>query len=66
MQQRRRFSQTSPLDQHLAQEAQNLRKQAEGMPAGIPREDLLRKASQAETASHALGWLSSPRLKTPR
>ncbi len=54
------FSQTSPLDQRFAQEARNLRKQAEGMPAGVPREDLLRKARQAETASHVLDWLSSP------
>ena len=49
MQQRRRSRQTSSLDQRLAQESQNLRKQAEGMPAGIPRDDLLRKARQAET-----------------
>ena len=54
MQQRRRFSQTSSLDQRLAQVAQNLRKQAEGMLAGIPRESLLRKALQAEKASRIL------------
>jgi hypothetical protein len=66
MRQRRRSRQTSSLDQRLAQESQNLRKQAEGMPAGIPRDDLLRKARQAETASHVLEWVSSPGLKTPR
>jgi hypothetical protein len=60
MQQRRRFSQTSSLEQCLAKEAQNLRKQAEGMPAGIPRESLLRKARQAETASRVLVLASSP------
>jgi hypothetical protein len=56
MQRGRRFSQTSSLDQGLAQEAQNLRKQAEGMPAGIPSESLLRKALQAEKASRVLEW----------
>lgn len=64
--QRRRFSQTSPLDQRLAQEAQNLRKQADGMPAGIPREDLLRKARQTETVAHMNEWLKSPGLMPPK
>src|SRR5262245_47426063 len=49
---RRRMSQTSSLEQRLAQEAVRLRKQAQGTPQGIEREQLIRRARQAETASH--------------
>jgi hypothetical protein len=34
------------------EEAINLRRQAEGMPPGIRRDELLRKANQAESAAH--------------
>ena len=36
------------------------------MPADIEREELLRKARQAETASHVNEWLSSPGLQPPK
>jgi hypothetical protein len=49
---RRRFKQTETLEYQLTREATNLRKQAEGLPPGIRREELVRKASQAEVASH--------------
>jgi len=61
MQQRHRIPQTSALDERLARDSQNLRKQAEGMPVGVAREDLLRKARQAERAARVLEWLSSSR-----
>lgn len=48
---RRGFKQPSILGYRLETEAANLRRQAEGMPHGIRREELLRKARQAETAS---------------
>ena len=35
--QRRRFKQTTSLDQRLTQEAQRLRKEAQGIPPGIER-----------------------------
>jgi hypothetical protein len=35
MQQRRRIPQTPSLDERRIRDAQNLRKQAEGMPAGL-------------------------------
>jgi hypothetical protein len=66
MQERRRFKQTSPLDQRLTEEAQRLRKEARGTPPGIERERLIRKARQVETAAHMQEWLSSPGLRAPR
>ena len=49
---RRRFKQLSIFEYRLEEEAINLRNQAEGMPLGIRREELLRKARQTETAPH--------------
>jgi hypothetical protein len=62
MQQRRHTPKTSFLDERLTRDSQNLRKQAEGMPAGVARDDLLRKAGQADRASRVLDRLSSPGL----
>jgi len=64
--QRRRFQQTSPLDQRLSEEAQRLRKEARGTQPGIERERLIRKARQAETAAHMQEWLTSPGLRAPK
>jgi hypothetical protein len=60
---RRRFKQTAPFDQRLSDEAQRLRKEAQGTPPGFERERLIRRARQAETASHVNQWLSSPGLR---
>jgi hypothetical protein len=48
------------LEYRLTTEAANLRKQAEGLPPGIRREELTQKASQAEAASHVNERLTSP------
>lgn len=61
---RRRIAKTSSLEQRLAQPAVCLRKQAQGTPYGVER--LLRKARQAETASHLSEWLRSPGLQPPK
>lgn len=66
MQERRRFKQTTPLDQRLTAEAQRLRKEAQGTPPGFTREKLIRRARQAETAAHMQEWLSSPGLQAPK
>jgi len=55
---------SSPKDR-LAQEAVHLRDQAGGMPPGIRRDELLRKARQIEIATHIDGWLRSPGLQRP-
>jgi hypothetical protein len=55
-----------PLEQRMAQEAIRLRKQAQGTPLGVEREQLMRRARYAETASHITEWLSSPGLRPPQ
>jgi hypothetical protein len=64
--QRRRFEQILIFPERLSHEAEHLREQAEAMPPGNEREELLRKARQAETASHINEWLSSPGLQSPK
>ena len=59
MPERRRFRQTTSLEERLAKEATQLHKQAQGTPLGIERDLLVRKARRAETASHMTEWLAS-------
>ena len=66
MPERRRFTQTEPLEKRLTAEAARLRKEARGTPPGIERERLIRKARQAEAASHMQKWLASPGLQASR
>ena len=65
-QQRRRFKQMLSQTERLDQEAARLRAEAENLPPGPQREYLLRKARQADTATHVDEWLSSPGLQSPR
>jgi hypothetical protein len=46
-----RVKQFAFLKDRLIQEAENLRKQAKGMPASIRRQELVEKARQAEKAA---------------
>ena len=62
--QRRQF-QNQPLEERLAEEAKRLRAEAKLLPPGARREELIRRARQAETGSRISEWLSSPGLKTP-
>jgi hypothetical protein len=57
--------QSSTFEYRLAQEAINLRKQAKGMPLGVRRDELLRKARQIDVAVEVNTWLTSPRLRAP-
>ncbi|WP_338129070.1 hypothetical protein [Bradyrhizobium yuanmingense] len=57
---RRRFKQTQSLDERLHQQANRLREEVKSLPRGPEREQVLRKARQAETASHMSEWLTSP------
>lgn len=63
--QRRHFKNTLSFPDHLDQEAERLRAEAEKLPHGIERDMVLRKARQAETASHINEWLTSPGLRPP-
>jgi hypothetical protein len=62
---RRRFKQTQSLEERLAEAAKRLREEARSLPPGSRREEMLRKARQAETGSHMSEWLQSPGLQLP-
>ncbi|MBR1212066.1 hypothetical protein JQ641_15835 [Bradyrhizobium sp. JYMT SZCCT0180] len=72
--QRRHFTQTAPLEERMVEkakrfrsaEAKRLRSEAEGIPSGVKRDDLIRRARQIEMASHINEWVSSPGLQAPK
>ena len=63
--QRRRFKSTFTFPDRLAKEAKRFRQEAETKPPGQERDELLRKARQAETAAQIDQWVASPGLKPP-
>jgi hypothetical protein len=63
--QRRRFKQTQSLEARLAEEAKRLREEAKLLPPGVQRDEMIRKARQAEIGSHMNEWLTSPGLRPP-
>ena len=62
---RLRLKQTQSLEERLTEEAKRLRAEAKLLPPGAARDELIRKARQAETGSHLSDWLRSPGLKVP-
>jgi hypothetical protein len=65
MPRRRRFKQTTLLEERLTGEAKHLREKAQSLPPSIERERATRKARQVETGSHMSEWLRSPGLASP-
>jgi len=64
--QRKRVIHMATFEQRLAEEAIKLKEAAEKLPPGsMARELLLRRARQAQTASHINDWLRSPGLQPP-
>ena len=63
---RRHFKQTLSLKDRLIAWAESVRKQADKMAPSRERDELLKKASQAETAAHIDDWANSPGLKPPK
>lgn len=63
--QRRTVKHTSLLEKRLLQMAHDCREKAGKLQPGIERDQLMRKARQAETASHLSEWVSSPGLRPP-
>lgn len=53
-------------EDRLAEEADRLREQAHKLPIGKEREELLRRARQADTVAHMTEWLTSPGLQPPK
>ena len=66
MKKRRRVKQFDILEDRLAAEAIRLREEAKAMKPGAARQDVLRKARQAETGAHMSEWLRSPGLQAPK
>nr|WP_298255795.1 hypothetical protein [Bradyrhizobium sp.] len=65
MKKRRRFKQTTPLKERLMAFAEEVRGQASSLPPGPEREDLLQRASRADTAAHIDEWVNSSGLQSP-
>jgi hypothetical protein len=63
--QRRRFKNVFSFPDRLAKEADRLRVEAEVLPHGPERDELLKKARQADIAARMDEWLSSPGLRPP-
>jgi hypothetical protein len=63
MKKRRRFKQTTSLKERLASFAEQTRAKASALRPGAEKEALLRKARQADTASHLDDWTNSPGLR---
>ena len=63
---RRRIKHEKTFQERLVEEAQRFREAAQKLPPGSHAQELLlRRARQAETASHMNEWLSSPGLQPP-
>jgi hypothetical protein len=54
------------IEEKWHEQAEAFKRDAEKLPQGKEREDLLREARQLETASHINEWVSSPGLASPR
>jgi hypothetical protein len=61
---RRRRKDVESFGERLTEVAQG--EQAKALPPGIERDELTRKARQAETASHLNEWPTSPGLQPPK
>ncbi len=63
---RRNLQQKNSLKERLALFAQDVRRQASQLPPGPEREQMLRRARQADTAAHLDEWVNSPGLQSPK
>jgi hypothetical protein len=63
---RPRVKHEKTFEERLAAEAGHFRELADKTPPGVKREFYLRRARQAETASHINAWLRSPGLRPPK
>ena len=64
--QRRRFKQTTSLKDRLASFAEELKAKASQLRPSPERDALLKRARQADTASHIEEWVSLPGLQPPK
>jgi hypothetical protein len=66
MKARRRFKQITSFQDRLGAFALDAREEAERLPPCAERDDLLRKARQADTAANLDAWANSPGLQPPK
>ena len=62
---RRRLKQTISFKDRLADWAEKIREHAARLPPGTERDEMLKKASHADTAAHLDDWANSPGLQPP-
>ena len=62
---RRPQKQTISFKGRLAEWAEKIREQAARLPPGIERDEMLKRASQADTAAHLDDWANSRGLQPP-
>jgi hypothetical protein len=62
---RRRILQTNSLKDRLASFAEQVRQKAARLPPGPEKDQMLRKARQADTAAHLNDWANSSGLRAP-
>jgi len=63
---RRRIKQTTSLEVRLLRQVEQIKLRAESMPPGQEREQLLKKARDADMGAQIEGWLRSPALQPPK
>lgn len=63
---RRRFKQQLTLQDRLSAWVNQVREQASKLPPGPERDELLKKARQADVANHLNDWVKSPGLQPPK
>jgi hypothetical protein len=63
--QRRHVKKALSLQDRLASYAKSAREVAALLPPGAEKDELLRKARQADTAAHLNEWANSPGLQSP-
>jgi hypothetical protein len=61
---RRRFKQS--LEDRLTAFAQAASKEADALPAGSERDEMLKKAKRAQAAKEMNAWANSPGLQPPK
>jgi hypothetical protein len=63
---RRRVKQEFSLEVRLTEQAKSLRSAAKALPSGFEREELLKRARQADAAAKMSEWLTPPSLPPQR
>jgi hypothetical protein len=63
---KRHRTQTTSLEERVLRQAEQIRLRADSMPPGQEREELLKKARDADMGARIEGWLRSPGLQPPK